>query len=904
MHQLLNNDQLLKLFSKEGVINSMTSESEGIAVIDRNGKAIFFNSQFPKLLKISESSCKDFNFSSALNNHSTSDLKSEWKVPDNTSISVSDIIVNPSERESIYIIKLNKEVTKNQFEKILNSSVSGIGLFKKICNGKDEIIDFEFVYINEEAENFLNKPSNYLIGKRISNEYPGLIKDGLFDLMVQTIYSQSMNQKEHYYSHEGFSNWLKFISNYFDENHVVLTIFDITRRKNALKQARENQKLLTQTQKAARVGSFSWDIQKNVLSCTEEFCRLFEIDGDSKPTIEDFLSRVDKNQREFVKDCIYSTVYSDNHCDLETKVLTPSGNTFFAWIKAGVEFGEEDKPLNFYGTVVDITNRIESEVALQQANKELNKLSSELRNVNERLEERIAERTKELELSNERFRLLAKATSDIAWDFDLITKTVKINESFEYHFGYKPNTYRNQYELWESLLHPDDKNSVISSLEEAIRNPKKDSWKAEYRLLNINGTYELILDRGYIIRNESQIAIRMVGSMLKITDLRAIEERLRESEQIHTILAESMPQLVYSLNEKGEGDYFNKRWQEYTGLRPTLFTIEMWGDVVHPDDVEHVIQCWQKSVENNTNFSTELRIRSKHGNYRWFLTRALPIRDDKGQIVRWIGTSTDIHDQKLMVENLENAEKQLSEDLSNLNLTNQQLEKVNKELDSFIHIASHDLRSPTKNMEFLLNLLHEEIKSANNDNLSEIFNLVQKSMKGLKTLVMDLTELPKVNDKSIEDTKEVVSLEDILNDIFTSISDLILKNEPVLVTDFQITSVKISPKEIRSILFNLISNAIKYRSEERKPEIHISFKYSQDNKSLVLQVKDNGTGIKKEDIPNVFTPFKRFHKVGHGLGLGMSVVKQTVEKNGGSILVESEYGKGTIFTIILPSTLA
>lgn len=882
----------------------MISDYEGIAVIDRDGKAIFFNSQFHKLFNISESGCKKFDFSSALNNHSIKELRKEWKIPKNTSISVSDFIFNDPGQGLYSIISLKKESSGNQFEKILNTSVSGIGLFKTICNSSGEITDFEFVYINQEAETFLNKPNRTLIGKKISTEYPGLIKDGLFDLMVQTVLNKSRNQKEHFYSHEGFSNWLKFISNYFDENHVVLTIFDITRRKNALKQAKENQRLLTQTQKAARVGSFSWDIQKNLLSCTEEFCRLFEIDGDSKPTIEDFLSRVDKNQREFVKDCIFSTVYSDNQCDIETKILTPSGNTFFAWIKAGVEFGEEDIPLNFYGTVVDVTNRIESEAALHQANKELNKLSSELKNVNEKLEERIAERTKELEISNERFRLLAKATSDIAWDFDLISNTVKINESFEYHFGYKLSQYENQFELWTSILHPEDKNNVLTSLEEAIANPKKNSWKAEYRLLNNNGTYELILDRGYIIRNEVSIGIRMVGSMLKITDLRAIEEKLRESEQIHTILAESMPQLVYSLNDKGEGDYFNKRWQEYTGLRPTLFTIEMWGNVVHPDDVENVIQCWKNSVENNTNFSTELRLRSHRGNYRWFLTRALPIRDDKGQIVRWIGTSTDIHDQKLLVENLENAEKQLSEDLSNLNLTNKQLEKVNKELDSFIHIASHDLRSPTKNMEFLLNLLHEEIKSAENENLSEIFNLVQKSMKGLKTLVMDLTELPKVNDKSVEDTKEVVSLEEILNDIFTSISDLILKNEPVLITDFQITSVKISPKEIRSILFNLISNAIKYRSEDRKPEIHISFKYSQDNKSLILQVKDNGIGMKKEDLPNVFTPFKRFHKVGHGLGLGMSVVKQTVEKNGGTILVDSEYGKGTVFTIILPSSLA
>lgn len=255
-----------------------------------------------------------------------------------------------------------------------------------------------------------------------------------------------------------------------------------------------------------------------------------------------------------------------------------------------------------------------------------------------------------------------------------------------------------------------------------------------------------------------------------------------------------------------------------------------------------------------------------------------------------------------MLENLEKAEQQLSQDLSKLNFTNQHLAKVNKELDNFIHIASHDLRNPIRNMESLLNMMRNEIKPyLENDNLREIFSLVQKSNKVLKNLVLDLTEIP-VSDQE-EEAPGLIDLEEIVNEVLISIGDLIIENEPDLRVNLQIKKLRIRPKEIRSILFNLINNAIKYRSEERRPIVEVSFEYSANKNHLTLKVADNGIGIATQDLNNVFVPFKRLHKASPGLGLGMSLVKQTIEKNGGSIEVYSELDKGTIFTITFPASL-
>lgn len=662
------------------------------------------------------------------------------------------------------------------FQKILNATISGVGLFKKVTDSDNYIIDFEFVFLNTEAQKFLKVTEGKLLRKRILNEYPGFISKGFFDLMVTTVQTGEKTHKEEHYNHEGFDNWFKFTAIKYDNDYVVVTMLDISKRK---------------------------------IAQTELF----------------------------------------------------------------------------------------------NANLQLNKLSQELIKSNEELEEKIQERTRELELSNERFRLLSLATNDIPWDWDLTDNKLIFNESFETGFGFRLQDINNQYEFWKSRLHMDDAQHVVKSLQHAIESEDIDSWRTEYRFLNAYGSFEPILDRGYIIRNKDGKPIRVVGAMLKISNIQQLKDRLNASEQIHKVLAESMPQLVFSINEKGEGDYFNKRWYEYTGKDPYhIFPHNYWDEIMHPEDSKIANQRWQESIINNTNYSSEIRLRDKNGNYRWFLSNAVQIKNEQGKIIRWIGTSTDIHEHKTRVQNLEIAEKQLNSDLSKLSFKNQKLELQNKDLDSFIHVASHDLRSPIKNMDYLLNELKKEIKPyQENQNLHEIFTLVQKTMTVLNTLVLDLTEVPMVNQNST--TINDRDLDTIYQEIITSIGDIIQKNKPVFITDFQVNKIAISPKEIRSIFYNLISNAIKYRSEDKTPEIIISCKLSDDKEAILLQVKDNGIGIKKSDLPHVFVPFKRLHKIGHGMGLGLSNVKEIVEKNGGTISVESQHLIGSTFSISFPSTL-
>ncbi len=654
--------------------------------------------------------------------------------------------------------------------------------------------------------------------------------------------------------------------------------------------------------KKERVASCTLAIATQELLCTEGFYSLLELPPNKPASVEDFLARVAIPDKQSMEDYIRQGYKNHSAYEIETHISLPSGASFRAWVTAGVETPEETGRPRLMVTIVDISAIKAAEPELIKAYKRLSDSNAELQRRNKELETIIQKRTRDLELSDDRFRLLSKATNEIAWDWDCLDNKLVFNELFNEEFASKVFPPENGLEYWQSRIHPEDKEVVVNDLLKSIQDPAIQSWKAEYRLLSNQGHYELILDRGYIIRDERGQPLRMVGSLLKLSDVKVVESKLRASEQMYQVLAESMPQLVYSINAKGQGDYFNLRWLDYTGNLPKKMTEDMWSDIIFPDDLPGIREAWRRCNLTAEELSIELRLKNKTGAYRWFLTRAIPIVDSNDCIVRWVGTLTDIHDQKTMLENLEKAEQQLSQDLSKLNFTNQHLAKVNKELDNFIHIASHDLRNPIRNMESLLNMMRNEIKPyLENDNLREIFSLVQKSNKVLKNLVLDLTEIP-VSDQE-EEAPGLIDLEEIVNEVLISIGDLIIENEPDLRVNLQIKKLRIRPKEIRSILFNLINNAIKYRSEERRPIVEVSFEYSANKNHLTLKVADNGIGIATQDLNNVFVPFKRLHKASPGLGLGMSLVKQTIEKNGGSIEVYSELDKGTIFTITFPASL-
>jgi PAS domain S-box-containing protein len=234
---------------------------------------------------------------------------------------------------------------------------------------------------------------------------------------------------------------------------------------------------------------------------------------------------------------------------------------------------------------------------------------------------------------------------------------------------------------------------------------------------------------------------------------------------------------------------------------------------------------------------------------------------------------------------------QVNEELSGKNA---ELQRINADLDNFIYAASHDLRAPIANLESILTMLRKRLAGRLDDTEAPLLEFAATAIGRLKQTIKDLTEISKVQRETAEPTEEVVFGE-MLHDVQLDIAGLLAESGAVIRTDFAVPSVHYARKNIRSILYNLVSNAIKYRHPERRPEVILSTR--REDGQVLLRVEDNGLGIPTGQLPKVFSMFKRFHAHVEGTGIGLYIVKRVVENGGGRIEVASEEGRGTAFSV-------
>jgi chemotaxis family two-component system sensor kinase Cph1 len=222
--------------------------------------------------------------------------------------------------------------------------------------------------------------------------------------------------------------------------------------------------------------------------------------------------------------------------------------------------------------------------------------------------------------------------------------------------------------------------------------------------------------------------------------------------------------------------------------------------------------------------------------------------------------------------------------------------KLNENLDHFVYSASHDLKSPINNIEGLILLLKEEIVNYDNPKSKKIVEKIDHSLLKVKSSIHSLTEILKVQREPYDD-KEQLNFHDLLEEILIENEELIRVSKSQIIQDFNIETIYYSKRGMKSILYNLITNAVKYRSDKRIPIVKIST--FTNNSKIILTVSDNGLGIDLEKHKiKLFSIFKRLHDHVEGSGIGLYIIKRIIEDAGGMIDVSSEIDKGTEFKII------
>ena len=414
-----------------------------------------------------------------------------------------------------------------------------------------------------------------------------------------------------------------------------------------------------------------------------------------------------------------------------------------------------------------------------------------------------------------------------------------------------------------------------------------------------------------------------------VTDHRRAQNALRESEERFRAIANSIDQLIWATRPDGFHDYYNQRWYEYTGVPEGSTDGAGWSEMFHPDDREHAWKTWRRCLETGEPYHIEYRLRHRSGQYRWVLGRAQPVYDEHGQITRWYGTCTDIHDLKQAQEELRASQEravQSEEETGRLAAMLaervSELDAANEEIQRFAYIVSHDLRAPLVNImgftselenareeigkfyrkvaEAQPSLVTPDARAAIESDLSESIGFIRSSTAKMDKLINAILKLSREGRRVL--VPEPVSMNNLLEAQRQSLAHqlhergagLFIENVPDLVSD---------RLAVEQVFGNLIDNAVKYLEPGRPGKIVVR---GRDlGQSVRYEVEDNGRGIDERDYERIFDLFRRSGTQDQqGEGIGLAHVRALVRRLGGTISVKSRLGEGSTFTVTLPKYIS
>jgi PAS domain S-box-containing protein len=493
----------------------------------------------------------------------------------------------------------------------------------------------------------------------------------------------------------------------------------------------------------------------------------------------------------------------------------------------------------------------------------------------------------EIKESNERYDIVAKATSDTIWDWKIQEDDFIWNKGIQSVFGYQKEEVGKTSKWWFDRIHPEDSIKMSVKLYSFIEQ-KTEKWQDEYRFKCADGTYKYVFDRGFLVKDEEGNAIRMIGAIQDITKQKEEEQRLKLLE---TVITQTKDAVIITESEKSNKKipkivFVNPAFTEMTGYQSQEVIGKTPIVFMGRKSIKNDISSLSKALKSRAEFKFETLNQKKNGDGYWVSFSMIPITNQEGDHSHWISIQRDITEEKKQEKEKEQLIRELTQN--------------NKDLKQFSYITSHNLRAPLSNLTGLLNLMHEY--PVDNPELREIINGFSTSTNLLNETINDLVKVVIIKDNPSINREEVL-IKDVFENVFNQLSNLISLHKPILKIELEKVSIlNINKAYLESILLNLFTNAIKYRSPKRILRIFVSSK--EVNNMIVLTFKDNGIGIDLErNRDKIFGLYQRFHNYSDSKGLGLYLVKSQVESMGGTINVESEVDKGTTFTIIFKSTL-
>jgi PAS domain S-box-containing protein len=493
---------------------------------------------------------------------------------------------------------------------------------------------------------------------------------------------------------------------------------------------------------------------------------------------------------------------------------------------------------------------------------------------------------KHLEEANEQLSTALSIAKLGNWKWDL--KNNKLIWSEELYKIYEISSdFELNYDNFLSFIDLEDKEILLEKINSAIT--EKKPFDFYHKVILKNQKVKTIHARGKVLLDNNGEVISLFGTGQDVTEkmnalyelrkkeaeltkLNAhLEEKVNErtielkiAAEKFKILLETLPLLAWTAGSDGKINYLNQQWLKFTGFKK--FSEIKFSEVIHPDDFLGTKLLWEKSNQTGEAYEYKYRCKRYDNTYRWYLARANPIKDSENNVLLWIGTATDIHEQV----------------------------SANEKKDEFISIASHELKTPLTSIKAYVQLIEQ---TSNHQEIKTYATKASLHAEKLSALVTDLLDVSKIQAGKLDIKLSKFNLLDLINETIESLGISGFKHKIKQIGNASI-QLKADRRRIEQVLQNFLSNAIKYSPDSNEVLLQIN----QENEQLKISVTDFGIGIPSDKVEQVF---ERFYRVTtkrkfKGLGLGLFISKEIINLHQGKIWVESEEGKGSTFHFTLP----
>ncbi len=622
---------------------------------------------------------------------------------------------------------------------------------------------------------------------------------------------------------------------------------DVTEAKKAEEKLVQSEKKLKEAQEIALLGSWSLDIATEKVTFSDELCRVYGLEPeDNSHTISEWLSFV---HPEDLKEVTENWEEHKNGAIHTHRIITKDGSVKYIQGKFRPELDKQGERKEIVGIVQDVTESKRGEEKLKQ--------------------------------SEIRLKEAQKIAQFGSWKFDFATQEQIFSEEACRIYGLPVDQNKHSTEFWLSFIHPEDLDEVKSimkkseiTLEESVYN---------HRIILKDGTIKHLFAKVKFEFDEKGKPKGVFGIVQDVSESKKAEERLKQSE-----IKLKEAQEIANLGS-WEVDFATgvSLWSDETcriyGVpleENDKQSFEDWLTFIHPEDKEAVLANLEEAQRALTDSEINNRIILRDGTVKHTYSKYRFERNHEGKPIAMVGAVQDVTQMKTAERNLEQQNKELL--------------KANKELDRFVYSASHDLRSPLASILGLISFIEED--SEETETLEHV-KMIKTSVNRLDAFIRNILSYSQNNRTDLEVEKIPVKqkIEEVVDSLRT------MNRAKGINFDISITEEQpfySDTRRFNAILENLISNAVKYHTQDTSGR-YINVAATSDKEYLRLVIADNGIGISPEHQQKIFDMFFRISGKSNGSGIGLYIVKETIEKLKGSIDVESKEGVGTVFTVTL-----